>query len=360
MTCQIEEVRLSTNSERVLLVVTIDHKMVRARFALCWTMSVAIFSYNYGCSSESSSPQKNLKTVVSEKSDHKVEVTEKSSSSDGTEIPKGALIDAKYRMSTVIRKDGAVFGECGPYSIPLKINNSFFGNDNDTPLFEVPNKTLDCQASVLKFQISPARLLGVFTDSSAKPKFKEMKNAIFVDRLGDGFYPEWRPLMPSFLNSTPEELAGLDLSISGLMLKTKLHDATDTGDIRLRTLSVGKSETVAAGTFPNVLSYETVITGYNNVKVVKIMNFLFDRTEWHISFSPFAFTMLKFDTTFTQLGKAATYNPGTVGGLAGSVLGWSKSTLENVEPVRKITESVTDQYDIEITMELEEQLGLNK
>lgn len=334
--------------------------IVRARLALCWVASVAIYSYGYGCSSESSSPQKNLKPGIVEKSDKKTEIKEQSSASDATEVPTGALIEAKYRMRTVIRKDGALFGECGPYSIPLKINNSFFGNDNDTPLFEVPTKTLDCQASILKFQISPARLLGVFTDSSAKPKFKEMKNVIFVDRLGDGFYPEWRPLMPSFLNSTPEELAGIDLSNNGLVLKTKLHDATDTGNIRLRTLSVGKSETVAAGTFPNVLSYETVITGYNNVKVVKIMNFLFDRTEWHISFSPFAFPLLKFETTFTQLGKAATYNPGTVGGLAGSVLDWSKSTLENVEPVRQMTESMTDQYKIEITMELEEQVGLNK
>ncbi len=337
-----------------------DRPKVRARLALWWATSVAVCSYVYGCSSEPSSSQKNLKPGVSEKSDNKTDITVKSSASDATEVPTGALIEAKYRMNTVIRKDGALFGECGPYSIPLKINNSFFGNDNDTPLFEVPNKTLDCQASGLKFQINPARLLGVFTDSSAKPKFKEMKNVIFVDRLGDGFYPEWRPLMPSFLSSTPEELAGIDLSITGLMLKTKLHDATDTGDIRLRTLSVGKSETVAAGTFSNVLAYETMITGYNNVKVVKIMNFLFDRIEWHISFSPFAFPLLKFETTFTQLGKAATYNPGTVEGLAGTVLGWSKSTLENVEPVRKITESITDQFNIEITMELEEQVGLNK
>jgi hypothetical protein len=311
-----------------------------------------------GCSAESPSPGKTA-PKSGQKTPGPKDVNKAGSDARNDEVlDSGLLLNAKYRMVAVIRNNGKELGKCGPQSFPLKVNNAFIGKEKELPLFEVPNAVLPCKISPLNLQVSLAQILGVFTDKSATPSLKVENNVIFVDRLGDGFYKSWRPLMPSLFASTPEELGAIDLNVEGLELKTKLHDTSDTGNIRLRTLSVGKSETVPAGTFPNVLKYETLTSGFDDPKVVKIMNFLFDRMEWQISLNPFAIIAIKFETTATQLGKAATYNPGTVDGLPGKVLQSTQWILENIGFVRGVTEEVANQFKVEITMELEEQEGL--
>ena len=336
------------------------HRFGAPWFCPALGLFLLIATSNLGCSGESSSPGKPT-TESGQKISNLKNVKKEGSDARNDEVfDSGLLLNAKYRVSAVIKNAGNEKGRCGPQTFSLKVNNAFIGKEKELPLFEVPNAVLQCKVSPLNLQVSLAQILGVFTDKNATPSLKVENHVIFVDRLGDGFYKSWRPLMPSFFASTPEELGAIYLNIEGLELKTKLNDASDVGNIRLRTLSVGRSETVPAGTFPNVLSYETLTSGFDDPKVVKIMNFLFDRMEWHISLNPFAIIAIKFETTATQLGKAATYNPGTVDGLPGKVLQSSQWILENIGFVRGITEDVANQFKVEITMELEEQEGITQ
>ena len=251
-------------------------------------------------------------------------------------------------------------GACGPKTFPLKVNAAFGESGKGIPLFEISNAVLLCKISSMNMEINLEKILGSFTKDSAKPNLKVDADVIFTDRLGEGVYKPERPLFPSFLASKAENLATLDYTRDGIDLTVNSTGASATGKIRLHTISFGKPDSVPAGTFDNVLKFETEVSGFDDVKILKVTNLLPKKMEWRIAFDPLAIIGIRLVFPATALVKASAYNPGTLGGPVDGILGAIRPILDSDPTLRGIAESVTDQIDVTIDLELEDQEGLKK
>jgi hypothetical protein len=272
----------------------------------------------------------------------------------------GALLDAKYQVSAVVTSANGKMGACGPKTFPLKVNAAFGESGKGTPLFEISNAVLPCQVSPMNMEINLEKILGSFMKNPAKPNLKVESDVIFTDRLGEGVYKPERPLFPSFLASKAENLASLDYTRDGIVLSVSSTGASATGKVRLHTTSFGKPDSVLAGTFDNVLKFETEVSGFEDVKILKVTNLLPKRMEWRIAFDPLAIIGIRLVFPATALIKAGAYNPGTLGGPLDEIFGVIRPILDSDATLRGIAEGVTDQIEVTIDLELEDQEGLKK
>jgi hypothetical protein len=144
----------------------------------------------------------------------------------------------------------------------------------------------------------------------------------------------------------------------GIQLRSKSSGATATGRFHLKTVGISDKEEMNLGIFKNVIHFETEISGFDNVKIVKLENFLPNKSAIWVSLNPLAIIRIRLDGPATLFVKAAAHNPSSIPGIVGKLLGTARPIVESNEELLKSLDSLTDKIDVSVEMELVEQEGL--
>jgi hypothetical protein len=223
--------------------------------------------------------------------------------------PNASLVDATYRMNVT-----SLLGiEVCKGDIQIKINPAF-DKQSTNKIFDIPEGVLSCG---MLGQINLAQALGAF--NSVKPpdllngaEPVEVKDHVLrVKQLGYGLYNPARPLLPTFLSATPEELRRIQAS-SAVTLQDTKAGKTAQGNVALKVTTTGGVETpeLIGKKFRKIMVFEVLNTGFDGVD--KLSNFLFEKMEFKVSLQPLAILSIYFEGRISDVA-------GSMGG-GGAVL----------------------------------------
>ena len=196
----------------------------------------------------------------------------------------------------------------------MKVNAAVTGTKT-TQLFEVPAGGLDCG---FLGKIDLAQILGAF--SQPPPAGKETliiaNNVVSVSTLGDGNYSPARPLLPSFLAATSEDMAKLDYRQSDITLTTP--SGSDHGSVRVKMNSY-KQAFMSHETgleFKNVMDFTITNSGFD--KLDKVSNFIFDEIRFKMNANPVSILSISLKGSIKGVLVAGGSKAGNVTGLLGA------------------------------------------
>ena len=297
--------------------------------------------------------------------------------SDASDINvNGSLISSKFKVTatvTQIEKIPEEFskffpssgvgsvGKCGPKIFPVKINAAFGSADKGIPLIEISDAKLSCKAmDVIPMDLDLKGILSVFSDSKSVPDLTVESHVIFANRLGDGSYSPPRPFLPSFLASKKEDIAAINMVKDGVRLTSNASGTSVTGKFHLQTIEIKEKDVVEAGTFNDVIHFQTEITGFDSLKIVKLSHFLPNKSAIWISLKPLSIVRIQLEAPATLFVKAAANNPKSIQGIFGTVLGSLKPIIEGNESTLNFADSLTDKFHVVVDLELLEQEGIQQ
>lgn len=220
-----------------------------------------------------------------------------------------SLVNAEFKLTAKTLGIQACSGRMN-----MKVNAAVTGTKT-AQLFEVPAGGLDCG---FLGKIDFAQILGAF--SQPPPAGKETlviaNNVVSVSTLGDGNYSPARPLLPSFLAATPEEMAKLDYRQSDITLTTP--SGSDQGSVRVKMNSYNQAfvshETGVA--FKNVMDFTITNSGFN--KLDKVSNFIFDEIRFKMNANPVSILSISLKGSIKGVLVAGGSKAGNVTGLLGA------------------------------------------
>lgn len=295
---------------------------------------------------------------------------------EGIVTDKGSLISAKFKVSATVTQIAKIpeeysrlfpssgigsVGKCGPKIFPMKVNASFGSAEKGIPLIEIADAKLSCKAmDVIPMDLDLKGILSVFSNSKAVPDLTVESHVIFANRLGDGVYTPPRPFLPSFLASKKEDIARINMVKDGVRLTSSASGASVTGKFHLQTIEIKEKDVVEAGTFNDVIHFQTEISGFESIKIVKLSNFLPNKSSIWISLNPLSIIRIQMEAPATLFVKAAANNPNSIQGILGSVIGGLKPIIEGNESILNFADSLTDKFHVVVDLELLEQEGIQQ
>lgn len=207
-----------------------------------------------------------------------------------------SFLRAKYQVSLRTLGIDACKGEV---IIRVKAKMSSGGADA-AQLFEIKDGLVKC-AGLGVFDV--AEMLGSMqaqpVPSEVKQPVEVRDNVIGLKAMGSAVYEPARPMLPSFLAASPQELAALNVTRPVSMFDGNTQ-TTSNGVISIQTLGFGSWQPPnMARTFPKVLHFRTSTTGFNDAD--KISNMMADVLEFRISLDPIAILSIYFE------GRASDY-----------------------------------------------------
>jgi hypothetical protein len=210
--------------------------------------------------------------------------------------PDASFLRAKYGLSLRAAGINACLGEI---IIRVKASPPKEGSGS-SGLFEIQDGIVKCPGFGT-FNLK--EMLGAFQDQAPKPDVKNPvvveDNVISMKVLQQGTYDPPRPLIPSFIAASPEELKGLDVTKTVKLTDSKANTESS-GTVQVKTLGLdGWKPPKLDREFPRVLHFQVTNEGFSGAD--KIGNFIFDKMEFRISLDPIAILSISFD------GKASDY-----------------------------------------------------
>lgn len=345
--------------------------------------TLCTLGYAISCANDRDSggkPNKSLDTGTSK--DNSVKSLDPTSEGDdddsnsGIVTDKGALISSKFKVTATVTQIAKIpeefsklfpssgvgsVGKCGPKIFPMKVNAAFGSADKGIPLIEIADAKLSCKAmDVIPMDLDLKGILSVFSDSKSVPDLTVDSHVIFANRLGDGVYAPPRPFLPSFLASKKEDIARINMVKDGVRLTSNASGASVTGKFHLQTIEIKDKDVVEAGTFNDVIHFQTEISGFESVKIVKLSNFLPNKSSIWISLKPLSIIRIQMEAPATLFVKAAANNPKSLPGMLGSILGGLKPIIEGDEKILNFADSLTDKFHVVVDLELLEQEGIQQ
>jgi hypothetical protein len=219
------------------------------------------------------------------------------------------LVNAEFKLTAKTLGIQACSGRMN-----MKVNAAVTGTKT-AQLFEVPAGGLDCG---FLGKIDLAQILGAF--SQPPPAGKETlviaHNVVSVSTLGDGNYSPARPLLPSFIAVTAEEMAKLDYLQPNITLTTP--SGSDHGSVRVKMNSYNQAfvshETGVE--FKNVMDFTITNSGFN--KLDKVSNFIFDEIRFKMNANPVSILSISLKGSIKGVLVAGGSKAGNVTGLLGA------------------------------------------
>ena len=230
--------------------------------------------------------------------------------------------------------------------IEIQVNSSF-GSDGKE-LLNFPKAVINC---ALVGQVDLQKALGSLSKGfSGTPKnpFITADNVLSVENLGPGNYRPARPILPSLLASSKNDLKNLDL-VRTLTLSTPTKVAT--GTVAVKMGSYDEIYRIAGMdlTLPKVAQFTVTNTGFEGID--KGANFLFDSMTLGISTYPPAITTLSIQAPLNLL-------------LAASSAKDASATTNSSDTFGKAVEGATSGLaslvKVRIDLELVKQEGLDE
>jgi hypothetical protein len=210
--------------------------------------------------------------------------------------PDASFLRAKYGLSLRAAGINACLGEV---LIAVKASPPKEGSGS-SGLFEIQDGIVKCPGFGT-FNLK--EMLGAFQDQAPKPDVKNPvvveDNVISMKVLQQGTYDPPRPLIPSFIAASADELKSLDVTKTVKLTDTKAGTESS-GTVQVKTLSLdGWKPPKLDREFPRVLHFQVMNEGFSGAD--KIGNFIFDKMEFRISLDPIAILSISFD------GRASDY-----------------------------------------------------
>ena len=228
--------------------------------------------------------------------------------------------------------------------IAIQVNSSF-GSDGKE-LLNFPKAVINC---ALVGQVDLQKALGSLSKGfSGTPKnpFITVDNVLSVESLGTGNYQPARPILPSLLASSKNDLKNLDL-VRTLTLTTPTK--VSTGTVAVKMNSYDEIYRIAGMdlTLPKVAQFTVTNTGFDGID--KGANFLFDSMTLGISTYPPAITTLSIQAPLNLLLAASS---------AMDAAAAANSTDSFGKTVEGATSGLASLVKIRIDLELVKQEGL--
>jgi hypothetical protein len=146
----------------------------------------------------------------------------------------------------------------------------------------------------------------------------------------------------------------------GVRLTSNASGTSVTGKFHLQTIEIKEKDVVEAGTFNDVIHFQTEITGFDSLKIVKLSHFLPNKSAIWISLKPLSIVRIQLEAPATLFVKAAANNPKSIQGIFGTVLGSLKPIIEGNESTLNFADSLTDKFHVVVDLELLEQEGIQQ
>jgi hypothetical protein len=256
--------------------------------------------------------------------------------------PDVSLVDAVYHLNAT-----SLLGiKVCEGDVKVKIN-PVFNQVNTNKIFDIPEGILNCG---LIGKINLGEAFGAFASGTPPQLLPEGVEAVEVKdkvlrlrQLGYGLYTPSRPLLPSFLNVTANELPSIGATV-GISLKDTKDGKSGSGTVSLKMLSTGgvvDSER-AHRKFKKVLKFEVLNQGFDGVD--KLTNFLFEKMEFTISLEPLAITSIYFEGRVSEFRGALggggvssdVKNGGIIGALTKAIKVKIQADLVSMEGLDKV------------------------
>lgn len=283
------------------------------------------------CAGGSSQPQEQNKDKKDSNAIADVDADEKASkgqsiSADDILGDDTSFLRAKYSLSLRTVGVNACKGEV---VIRVKAKMSAEGT-GAAQLFEINDGIVKC-AGLGIFNVK--EMLGSMeaqpTPSSIKQPVEVRDNVIGLKGMRNTIYEPARPMLPSFLAASPQELAMLNLTRAVNMVDGDTQQSSN-GEITIQTLAFGPWQPPnLQRSFPKVLHFRTTTKGFEGAD--KISNLMADVLEFRISLDPIAILSIYFEGRAsdytsslgkidkdgkTSIGKMAKDNGGIIGAVS--------------------------------------------
>ncbi len=256
-----------------------------------------------------------------------------------------SLIDSTFNIVAKTAGNPACKGQ-------MKINvNAALSSTATTQLLQVPQGGMDC-GWLGKTDL--AKLFGAFSEPPAKGEDPLViaNNVLALKALGTGTYSPARPLLPSFLAASRDELAKLNYTERNITLKTPKGSAKGNVSVKMNYYDQPKTVPGTNYNFKHVMNFTITNTGFEGSGVDKFGNFIFDSIEFTMSTSPVSIIGIKLKGNLKSQFIATKQNLGAVSGLLQII-----TFIVNADPTG-ILLAITGLLPVELELSLSNQVDL--
>jgi hypothetical protein len=196
-----------------------------------------------------------------------------------------SLIDAKFNVSAKTAGQESCNGQMN-----VKVNAAL-NSKSTAQLLQVPKGGLDCK---WMGKVDLGMMFGAFSQpppAQGEDPMVIANNVLGLKSLGIGTYSPARPLLPSFLAATREQLKQLNYTERNITLKT--GNKTAKGQVNIRMNYYDQPLTVPGTNykFKHVMDFTITNTGFEGID--KNSNFIYDTIQFTMSTSPVAIIAIK-------------------------------------------------------------------
>ncbi|MBM4253580.1 MAG: hypothetical protein FJ146_16555 [Deltaproteobacteria bacterium] len=251
-----------------------------------------------------------------------------------------SLIDAKFKVEASTAGQPSCKG-----TMNVQVNAAL-NSKSTAQLLQVPAGGLDCS---WLGKIDLKQMFGAFSQppSAGEDPMVIANNVLALKTLGAGTYSPPRPLLPSFLAATREQLSQLNYTERNITVQ--VGNKTAKGNVNIKMNYYDRPLTAPGTTyqFKHVMDFTITSTGFDSID--KNSNFIYDSIQFTMSTSPVSIIGIKLKGNAKSQFIAQKSNLKAVSGLLKII-----TIIANLDPTGLIL-AITGLIPMELNLSLEKQ-----